>query len=91
MSGRRPEKLKSHDDDQIEHSSCGGIWCGVSMQRHCEYCMHKMHRRYIYTVHRREGLLLFLEFIVLVVVEGDSCMKKDQSALVEKNRGRNVQ
>jgi hypothetical protein len=28
-----PEKLKSHDDDQIEHSSCGGNWCGVSMQR----------------------------------------------------------
>jgi hypothetical protein len=39
-----PEKLKSHDDDQTEHSSCGGIWRGVSMQRHCEYCMHKDNR-----------------------------------------------
>jgi len=26
-----PKKLKSHDDDQTEHSSCGGYWCGVSM------------------------------------------------------------
>jgi hypothetical protein len=41
---RGPEKLKSHDDDQIEHSSCGGIWRGVSMHRHGKYCMHKEHR-----------------------------------------------
>jgi hypothetical protein len=43
---KRPEKLKSHDDDQTEHSRCGGIWRGVSMQRHCEYCMHKDNRDY---------------------------------------------
>jgi hypothetical protein len=41
-----PKKLKSHDDDEAEHSRCGGIWRGVSMQRHCEYCMHKDHRDY---------------------------------------------
>ena len=40
------EKLKSHDDDQTEHSSCGGIWHRVSMQRHCKYCMHKDNRGY---------------------------------------------
>jgi hypothetical protein len=28
-----PERLKGHDDDQTEHSSCGGNWHGVSMQR----------------------------------------------------------
>jgi hypothetical protein len=41
-----PQKLKSHDDDQTENSSCGGIWHGVSMQRHCEYFMHKDNKYY---------------------------------------------
>jgi hypothetical protein len=43
---KRPEKLKSHDDDQIENSRYGGIWHGVSMQRYCEYCMHKDNKDY---------------------------------------------
>jgi hypothetical protein len=38
------KKLKSRDNDEAEHSRCGGIWRGVSMQRHGEYCMHKEHR-----------------------------------------------
>jgi hypothetical protein len=45
-----PEKLKSHDDDQIEHSSCGGYQRGVSMQRCCAHCMHKVHKSYKYIV-----------------------------------------
>jgi hypothetical protein len=56
------------------------------MQRNGEYCMHKMHRSYIYTVQRREGLLLLLEFVVVVVGEGDSCVKKEESATAELNR-----
>jgi hypothetical protein len=40
-----PEKLKSYDD-QAEHSRCGGDQHSVSMQRHCVYCMHKVHRSY---------------------------------------------
>jgi hypothetical protein len=40
----------------------------------------KMHISYIYMVQRREGLLLLLEFVVVVVGEGDSCVKKEESA-----------
>jgi hypothetical protein len=73
-----PEKLKSHDDDHAEHLRCGGDWHGMSMQRNGDYCMHKMHRSYIYTWCREEkGLLLLLEFVVVVVGEGDSCVKKE--------------
>jgi hypothetical protein len=49
-----PEKLKSHDDDHAEHSRGGGIWHGVSMQRHCEYCMHKDNRDYKNAEQRRD-------------------------------------
>ena len=48
--GKLPEKLKSHDDDHVEHLRCGGVWCGISMHRNGEYCMHKMYRSYIYMV-----------------------------------------
>jgi hypothetical protein len=34
---------------------CGGDWCGVSMQRHGEYCMHKEHRDYKNVEQRRDG------------------------------------
>ena len=61
--GKRPEKLKSYDDDHVEHSRGGGYWCGMCMQRNGEYCMHKMHKRYIYSVQRREGFLLLLELL----------------------------
>ena len=80
-----PEKLKSHDDDHAEHLRCGGYWRGMSMQRNGEYCMHKMHRSYIYTVQRRD------EVVVVVVIEGDSCVKKEESATVELNRRGSVQ
>ena len=29
--GKRPEKLKSYDDDHVEHSRGGGDWHGMSM------------------------------------------------------------
>jgi hypothetical protein len=86
-----PEKLKSRDDDHAEHLRCGRDWHGMSMQKNGEYCMHKMHRRNIYTVQRREGELLLLEFVVVVVGEGDSCVKKEESAAAELNRRGSVQ
>jgi hypothetical protein len=85
-----PEKLKSHDDDQTEHSSCGGYRRGVSMQKDCAHCMHKVHKSYKYIVQRRDWVVVVAE-IAMDVVEGDSCMKKDQSAAAEKNRRRTVQ
>jgi hypothetical protein len=56
------------------------------MQRHCEHCMHKVHRSYKYMVQRRDGLLLLLEFAVIVAGEGDSCVEKKESESVELNR-----
>jgi hypothetical protein len=61
------------------------------MQRYCEHCMHKVHRIYKYTVQRREGLLLLLEFVVIVAGDGDSCVKKKESAVAEFNRIGSVQ
>jgi hypothetical protein len=84
---KRPEKLKSHDDDHIEHSSCGGYRHDVSMQRYCTHCMHKVHKSYKYTVQRRDVVVVVVG-IVVDVVEGDSCMKKDHSVVAEKNRRR---
>jgi hypothetical protein len=45
--------------------------------------MHKVHRSYKYTVQRRDGVVVAAGVVVDVVVEGDSCMKKDQSAVAE--------
>jgi hypothetical protein len=78
-----PKKLKSCDDDQAEHLRCGGNWRSVSMQRNGEYCMHKVHRSYIYTVQRRDAVVVAAGVVVDVVVEGDSCVKKEQSAAAE--------
>jgi hypothetical protein len=38
--------------------------------------MHKVHKSYKYTVQRRDGVVV-VAGIVVDVVEGDSCMKKD--------------
>jgi hypothetical protein len=61
------------------------------MQRHCEHWMHKVHKRYKYKVQRRDGLLLLLEFAVIVAGEGDSCVEKKESASAELNRRGSVQ
>jgi hypothetical protein len=49
----------------------------MSMQRNGEYCMHKVHISYKYTIQRRDGVGVAAGVAVDVVVEGDSCMKKD--------------
>jgi hypothetical protein len=49
------------------------------------------HKLYIYMVQRRDEVVFVVGIVVDVVVEGDSCMKKDQSATAEKNRRRIVQ
>jgi hypothetical protein len=79
------EKLKSHDDDQTEHSSFGGYRRSVNMQRYCVHFMHKVHKNYKYTVQRRDGVIV-IAGIVVDVVECDSCIKKDHSETVENNK-----
>jgi hypothetical protein len=46
---------------------------------------------YIYMVQRIDEVVVVVRIVVDVVVEGDSCMKKDQSAATEKNRRRTMQ
>jgi hypothetical protein len=89
--GKPPEKLKSYHDDQAEHSRGGGYRRGVSMQRYCAHCMHKVHRSYKYMVQRRDGVVVAVGVVVVVVVEGDSCVKKEESAAAELNRRGTVQ
>jgi hypothetical protein len=48
--------------------------------------MHKVHRSYKYTIQRRDEVGVVVGVAMDVVVEGDSCMKKDQSAAAELNR-----
>jgi hypothetical protein len=67
------------------------IECGVSMQRYCMHCMHKVHKIYKYTVQRRDGFVVAIGVVVVVVVEGDSCVKKEESAAAELNRRGTVQ
>jgi hypothetical protein len=89
--GKPPEKLKSYHDDQAEHSRGGGYRRGVSMQRYCAHCMHKVHRSYKYMVQRRDEVVVAVGVVVVVVVEGDSCVKKEESAAAELNRRGSVQ
>jgi hypothetical protein len=85
------EKLKSRDDDHAEHLRCGGDWHGINMQKNGEYCMHKRHRRNIYTVQRREGVMVAIVVSVVVVIEGDSGLKKEERAAPKLNRRGTVQ
>jgi hypothetical protein len=45
--------------------------------------MHKVHKSYKYTVERRDGVVVT---VGVAVVEGDSCVKKEESAEDELNR-----
>jgi hypothetical protein len=64
----------------------------VSMQRYCTHIACTRCTKAINTQYREEiQFLLLLELLRIIVVEGDSCMKKDQSATTEKNRRRTVQ
>jgi hypothetical protein len=86
-----PMKLKSRDNDPAEHLRCGGDWHGMSMHRNGEYCMHKMHRSYIYMIQRREVVVVAIGVSMVVVIEGDSCVKKEESVVAELNRRGTVQ
>ena len=46
--------------------------------------MHKMHRSHIYMVQRRDVVVIGVD--VVVVVEGDLCVKEEGSAAAELNR-----
>ena len=88
--GKPPEKLKSYHDDQAEHSRGGGYQRGVSMQRYCTHCMHKVHRSYKYMIQRRDGVAVAIGVSMVIVIEGDSCVK-EESAATEWNRRGTVQ
>ena len=48
--------------------------------------MHKVHKSYKYTVQRRDAVVFVtIGIVVVVVVEGDSCMNKEGSAATELN------
>jgi hypothetical protein len=51
---------------------------------------HKVHKRYKFIVQSRD-VVVVVAGIAVDVVKGDSCVKKDQSATVEKNKRRTVQ
>ena len=64
-------------EDNGAESACRGI-----ANTACTKCTEAINTQY-----REEiGLLLLLEFVVVVVGEGDSYVKKDQSAAVEWHR-----
>ena len=48
----------------------------------CTRCTEAIYTRYS----EEKGLLLLLEFVVVVVGEGDSCVKKEESAAAELHR-----
>jgi hypothetical protein len=83
--GKPPEKLKSYHDDQAENSRGGGYHHSVSIQKDCTHCMHKVHRSYKYTVQRRDGVAIAIGVSVVFVIEGDSCVKKEESVVAELN------
>jgi hypothetical protein len=53
--------------------------------------MHKLHRSYKYTVQRRDAVVVVVGVAVVAIVEGDSCVKKEESAAAELNRRGTVQ
>jgi hypothetical protein len=53
--------------------------------------MHNVHRIYKYIVQRRDGVSIVVRVVVVVVVEGDSCVKKEESAVAKLNRRGTVQ
>jgi len=88
--GKLLEKLKSYHDDWAEHLRGGGYRHGVSMQKNGEYYIHKMHRWYIYTVQRREGLLLplLLELLWSLCRRIEVWARRQSAAVEIHRRGR---
>jgi hypothetical protein len=65
-------------EDNGAESACRGI-----VNTACPRCTEAINTRY-----REEmGWLLLLEFVVIVVVEGDSCMKEESAAAELHRRG----
>jgi hypothetical protein len=58
----------------------------MSVKRDCAHCMHKVRKIYKYIVQRRDAFAVDVHVAVIVVVEGDSCVKKEESASAELNR-----
>jgi hypothetical protein len=56
----------------------------------CVHFMHKVHISYKYTVQRRDVVVVAFGVSVVVVVEGDSCVKKEESAAAEMHRRKKV-
>ena len=61
-------------EDNCTESACRGI-ANIA----CTRCTEAINTRYT----EEMGLLLLLEFVVVVVGEGDSCVKKEESAATE--------
>ena len=53
--------------------------------------MHKLHKRYKYTIQRRDAVVVSIGVVVVVVVEGDSCVKKEESVATELHRRGNME
>jgi hypothetical protein len=53
--------------------------------------MHKVHRSYKYTVQRIDAVAFAVGVVVVAIVEGDSCVKKEESATTKLNRRGTVQ
>jgi hypothetical protein len=54
-------------------------------------CTRSTEAIYIHGTKKRKGCLSLLEFVVVVVGEGDSCVKKEKSAVAELHRRGTVQ
>jgi hypothetical protein len=48
--------------------------------------MHKVHRNYKYTVQRRDATIFATGVVVVSIVEGDLCVKKEESEETKLNR-----
>jgi hypothetical protein len=55
------------------------------------HCMQKVHKSYKYMVQRRDGVVVAIGVVVVVVVEGDSCVKKEEFSTTELHRRGTVQ
>ena len=53
----------------------------------CTICTEAIYTQYI----EEKRLMLLLEYVVVAVIEGDSCVKKEGSATAELNRRGTVQ
>jgi hypothetical protein len=69
------------------------MWRRLAWYEHAEEwrILHAQDAQKLYIHGHREEKRLLLEFVVVVVGEGDSCVKKEESAAAELNRRGTVQ